>query len=135
MLTENDVIEAVEIYLKDNLKYDKVETVNTYQKGYDIVAEKDGKKLFIEAKGQTSSKQSNREGKEFTHSQKKTHVAMAIYKSMQTLKNEKNCDVGIALPKDKGHEGIIERIRPSLKKLNIQVFLIDQNGSVNCTID
>jgi Holliday junction resolvase-like predicted endonuclease len=130
MLTENEVI----TYLKKELEnqgYENIKTVSTYQKGYDIVAEKDGKKLFIEAKGQTSSKQSNREGKEFTHSQKKTHVAMAVYKTMQTLKKEKDCQVGIALPKDKGHEGIIKRILPSLKKLDITVFWVDEGGNVD----
>ena len=124
MLTENDVIEYVAKELC-NRGYTNIKTVNTFQKGYDIIAEKNGRKLIIEAKGQTSSKNSNRQGKEFSHAQKKTHVAMAIYKTMQTLEKNKGCKVGIAFPNDKVHVSIINRIKPSLDKLNIQVFMVD----------
>lgn len=132
MLTENQVIESVKKHLINELEYDKnkIETVDTYSKGYDIIAEKNGQKLIIEAKGQTSSKKSNRKGQEFTHAQKKTHVAMAMYKTMQTLEKEKNCKVGIAFPNDTAHMGIIHRIKPSLDKLNIEIFLVSQEGKV-----
>jgi Holliday junction resolvase-like predicted endonuclease len=130
MLTENDVIKNVAEEL-NKTGYNNIETVDTFQKGYDIIAEKNGIKLFIEAKGQTSSKHSNREGKEFTHAQKKNHVAMAVYKTMQTIENNKGCKVGIAFPGDIAHRKIIERIRPSLDKLKINVYFVNDNKKVD----
>lgn len=130
MLTENDVIKYVAEELKKT-GYNNIETVDTFQKGYDIIAEKNGIKLFIEAKGQTSSKHSDRGGKEFTHAQKKNHVAMAVYKTMQTIENNKGCEVGIAFPGDIAHMRIIERIRPSLDKLKINVYFVNDNKKVD----
>ncbi len=129
MLTENDIIDSVCEHLEHN-EYTIIEKCDTYQKGYDIIAEKNGIKLFIEAKGQTSSKHSNREGKEFTHAQKKNHVAMAVYKTMQTLEKNKDCKVGIAFPGDGAHRRIIERIKPSLNKLKINVYFVNDNKKV-----
>ena len=62
--------------------------------------------------------------------QKKNHVAMAVYKIMQTLNKEKDCQVGIALPGDEAHKRIIERIKPSLDLLNINVYFVNNNKKV-----
>lgn len=114
--------------MKNN--YEIISTCDTNKQGYDIVAEKNSKKIIIEAKGRTNSKNTKREGKEFTHAQKKTHVAMAIYKSMQTMQKEENCDVAIALTNDNAHVGIINRIISSLRKLDIKIFLVDESKNV-----
>ena len=55
LLTENDVIDAVVLYLKNRGWC--VESVSyTNQRGYDVLAKKGKKSLAIEAKGGTSSK-------------------------------------------------------------------------------
>ncbi len=131
MFTENDVIEYVKSHL-DKQGYDKLRSCDTTQQGYDIVAEKDGKKLYVEAKGQTSSKQySNRFNKEFTHSQKKGHVAKAIYKAMKTQTMEKNCEVAIAFPSTDIHIKLIKNVLPQLKKLGILIFIVDDSKRVS----
>jgi len=130
MLTEGDVIHRVITFFEKN-GYKIVDQKNTSQQGYDIVAEKEGKRTYIEAKGQTSSKpHSNRYGKEFTSNQKWDHVSKAVYTAMKTLKKEGNCDAGIALPADDVHMRLINDIYPSLQALKIEVYLVHESGIV-----
>lgn len=65
MLTENDIVENLSKFLK--LKgYTISQQLTTNQTGIDIIAENESEKLYIEAKGETSSKEtSNRFGKPF----------------------------------------------------------------------
>lgn len=79
MLIENQVIEYVVQYLQEGGF--EIETVSrTSERGYDIKAKKGNKFLYVEAKGQTSSKGYNRYGKEFTKNQKKDHVVKQYMK-------------------------------------------------------
>ena len=88
MLFGDSVIDGVIRYLKDK-GYRILSRSNVAQHGYDLVAKRDGKKLFIEAKGQTSSKPgTKRYGKEFHSGQKFDHVAKAVLKAIQTLNQE-----------------------------------------------
>lgn len=65
MLTENEVVNATCKEIK-NEGYTINQQLSTIQKGIDIVAEKNGIKIYIEAKGGTSSKVgTNRYGKPF----------------------------------------------------------------------
>ena len=129
-INENDVIKHVSSYLEKN-GYEIISSCDTSQHGYDLIATKGGKYLYIEAKGQTSSDpNSSRYGKEFDHSQKVDHVAKAIYKTMKTQNQEKNCKTAIALPSDNVHKNIITNILPSLKKLDITTFYVDEKGNV-----
>jgi len=130
MLLENDVIDYVECHLKSE-GYHLVCKSDTNTHGHDLVMEKDGRKLYVEAKGQTSSKErTNRYGKEFTRNQKWDHVSKAVYTSMKTQNLYKGCDVGIALPSDNEHSSIVDDILPSLEKLGIKVFLVSEDGKV-----
>ena len=56
MLTENDVVDCVVSYLKSK-EFTIDSMCNTMQKGIDIVANKNGKKILVEAKGATTSKE------------------------------------------------------------------------------
>lgn len=66
MLTENNIVDILSTYL-EKVGYDILQKLWTGQKGVDIIARREGQKLFIEAKGETSSKSyTNRFGKLFT---------------------------------------------------------------------
>jgi len=129
-LYENDVVDFVIRYLEVN-GFRILSSSDTYSHGYDIVAEKDGKTLYIEAKGQTSSKPgTSRYGKEFNRNQKIDHVSKAIYSALKTKNQLMRSQVGIALPADEVHIELIEAVIPSLKQIGIQVFLVAENGKV-----
>ena len=70
ILTENDVVNAVASFLKNN-NYTIDIVRSTTQRGIDIEATKpDGTRCFVEAKGATSSKPgSKRYGEEFNNNQ------------------------------------------------------------------
>lgn len=132
MIDENDVIDVVCSLLK-NKGYDILQKLTTKQQGDDIIAYKSGKRLFIEAKGETSSdKESKRFGKPFESSQVKVHVAEAVYKAIEVLNRNNNKEErsGIALPDNKHHRQLIERVKGTLDILGIAVFWVSKNGSV-----
>ena len=128
MLTENDIIEKTSEYLQKQ-NYTIIQSLNTEEKGIDIIAEKNDKKLYIEAKGETSSKRTSvRFGKAFSKNQVKTHVAVAILAAMKQKELDKSCDVAIALPNNENHVELINSIKASLKKADIKVFIVDGSG-------
>ena len=130
MIFEDSVIDAVITHLKKK-GYKILERSNVNQQGYDLVAEYNRKKLFIEAKGQTSSKKgTKRYGKEFNSGQKFDHVAKAILKAIQVLNQETGSESGIALPNDPGHIRLVESVLPSMRKIGLKIFLVDEIGNV-----
>lgn len=130
MLLENDVVKYCIKYLKGE-GYQILSSSDTSQHGYDIVAKKNNIIFYIEAKGQTSSKEhTNRYGKEFTPNQKWDHVSKAVYTVMKILNEKENCMVGIALPLDGTHVNLIEKILPSLQKLEIKILFVNEKGKV-----
>lgn len=130
MLNENDVIEYVVKHLIEN-NYKIVDKKDTKQHGYDIIVKKNGKYLFIEAKGQTSSKDyTKRYQKEFTHAQKRVHVASAIYKSLRTANEKPDGEIGIAFPDTITHRNLVNPVLPSLKQLGIKLFWVNKDGIV-----
>ena len=82
MLTESDVIKAVCRFLGSR-GYRVTQALNEMQTGDDIVAwSADGKKIMIEAKGETSSKShTSRFGKPFSSGQVLDHVSKAFYRA------------------------------------------------------
>lgn len=130
MLFEDKVIDAVIRYLKDK-GYRILSRSDVTQQGYDLVAEKNGKKIYIEAKGQTSSKPgTKRYGKEFNTGQKFDHVVKAVLKAIQALNQETGSESGIGLPNDPGHMKLVESILPSMKLIGLRIFLVDENLKV-----
>ncbi|NQY53898.1 MAG: hypothetical protein HRT42_10055 [Campylobacteraceae bacterium] len=101
------------------------------QKGDDIVAINDKEqKFYIEAKGETSSKESsNRFGKEFNSSQKQVHVSQALYRAIK-MKEENSSLSGIAFPETKGHLSLIEPIKQTLQEIGIEVFWVKNDGTI-----
>jgi len=128
MLNENEIIESVICYLREN-HFDIVSRANTNQKGDDIIAKRDDIELHIEAKGQTSSKEDSALfGQEFSSAQKKVHVSEAVYRALSM--KEKYSFSGIALPKTDIHCKLINDIKGCLTELKIEVFFVDDNRSV-----
>lgn len=123
MLTENDVIEAVVSHLERS-GWAILSTCSTGQHGIDILAERGGKQLAVEAKGGTSATLgTKRYGKPFTANQKRTHVAVAFLTAAQVVSEGKS-SAGVAFPNDSEHVKLIKRILPALRALDIQVFLV-----------
>ncbi|MCX6662802.1 MAG: hypothetical protein NTZ75_00975 [Euryarchaeota archaeon] len=130
MIYEDDVVNSVKSYLeKDGYKI--ISFCYAHQHGDDIVAEKDNKYLYVEAKGETSSKpDSNRYGKKFDSSQMRDHVAKAIYKVLELKTQHPNDDVSIAFPDNERYKKLLLNIMPSLKKMGIQIFMVDSKDNV-----
>ena len=128
MLTENDVVEAVAGHLKDQ-GWEVIETADTHQRGHDILAQRDGIELAVEAKGGTTSKNTRRRGLPFTPDQKHDHVAKALYR-VACIFSEGRLRPGIALPSDDRHRKLVEDILPALESLGVSVFLVDEDRTV-----
>ena len=128
MLTENQVVEKMSDYLK-SIGYEVLQCLNTNEKGIDIIAEKDGKKIYIEAKGETSSKENtNRSGKPFNKNQAGHHIAVAILASMKIMsKFDKKSQIAIALPDNKIHRDEINLIVPALKRASIEIYFVSES--------
>lgn len=132
MLTENQVIEYFCNYLKND-GYQIKQSLNTKEKGIDIIASKNGRLMKAEAKGSTSAlKTSSNYGKEFSKSQVHTHISVALFmiSKLMTDDNDKNIDYAFVLPFNDNHVKEINSISLVLKKLNITVFLVQENGGI-----
>jgi hypothetical protein len=129
MLTENDVVNAVACHLTND-GWSVLQTRTTLQQGIDILAQKNGETLAVEAKGGGSAREGTaRYGQHFTANQKRTHVAVAILTAMQVLGDGKH-RAAIALPDDPDHSRLIERVYPALKTLGVVVYLVAPDGKV-----
>lgn len=133
MLYESDIIKAVCGFLSFQ-GYRIAQQLKETQRGEDIIAiSQDGKEVFIEAKGETSSKElTARFGKPFDRAQVRNHVASAFFKAACKIRSDNNpliCSA-IALPKTRHHIEMVEQIIIALKLLQIEVFWVDSEGSV-----
>ena len=143
MLSEEDVIEAVCDFLKER-GYEIEQQLGPTEHGYDIIAKKTAPSgtvsMYVEAKGATSSKNtSNRFGRAFNASQVRTHISVAMYKACEVLSlltvGTDIIQSGIALPNDANHGKAVDKIRSSLAKLGIYMFLVNDDRSVSCYPD
>lgn len=131
MLTENDVVEAVCSYLLE-AGYEIVQQLTTTQTGIDIVATNScGVKCYVEAKGATSSKrESSKFGKEFSLSQVKVHIGVALVAAFKVKNEFPNSESLIALPNNSNHKSLINKMRLPITNSEVGVLLVDSNGSV-----
>jgi len=130
MLTEYEVIKCVCNFLETHYFYIN-QQLKENERGDDIIASnKKNQKIYIEAKGQTSSKKgSNRYGKAFSSAQILTHISGALYRAISM--KEKYCSyVGIALPETKNHILRIQNIHNTLETINIEIFWVRSDGTV-----
>jgi len=130
MLTENDIITAVTDYLRKN-SYKILQVSNTSQKGHDIIAELEGRHLFVEAKGETSSKSNTqRFGKPFNSAQVRAHVAKALYKAIATKQNDPEALLAIAFPATPTHKRLVSAVSKVAQELRIRVFFVHYDKTV-----
>ncbi|MCZ7537832.1 MAG: hypothetical protein M5T61_19180 [Acidimicrobiia bacterium] len=103
------------------------------QRGDDLVAERDGERLVIEAKGAGSSKVGTaRYGKSFNKGQVFDHVGKAVLKAMRVVSAGEH-RAGIALPGDAAHRAEVAKVRVALDRVGVAVFWVDESRTV--TVD
>jgi len=133
MLYESDVIDAVCSFLESQ-DFTIEQRLSEIEQGVDIIAKSGNINFYIEAKGETSSKShTNRYGKQFTTSQVRDHISVALYKSAElltTYSQNQNIRVGIALPDNEQHNNYVERIKFGIENLGITLLWVDQNKQV-----
>lgn len=134
MLTEHDVVQAVAATWAEG-GYRVERTCTTMQQGIDIEAVhlKSGSRLLVEARDDTSSKQTTkRYGKGFTRAQAHNHVARAFYTAAKAMQSEggNNTRIALALPDDDNHRALVKNISSALESLRIAVLLVKADGRV-----
>jgi len=129
MLTEDDVIDAVRDFLvREGWAITARATVR--QRGTDLVAERNGDILEIEAKGAGSSRVgSARYGEEFNSGQVFDHVAKAILKALRVL-HQGGARAAIALPDNAHHRSQINQVAQPLADLSLAVYWVDESKAV-----
>lgn len=129
LLTEDEVVAAVRGHLQGAGWVIKTWALAT-EHGDDIVAEREGRRLIVEAKGEGSSKTGRpRFGNPFTRSQVGSHVPRAIYKALHAL--AENAEAGVAFPDTPLHRAFVGAVQPVTSQLGISVFWVDRTGSVS----
>jgi hypothetical protein len=103
----------------------------TSQTGIDIVGSRGAARIYVEAKGVTSSKAgTKRYGKKQNSSQVAIQIATAFLKTAELRASHPNAEVAIALPDHAGMRGRIERIAPILQQSRIGVMWVREDGHV-----
>lgn len=129
VLTEDAVIDAVRDYLVER-RWSIVRRATAMERGDDLVAERSGERLVIEAKGAGSSKEGTaRYGKPFSRGQVFDHVAKAILKALRVATSGA-ARAAIALPDNVDHRREIQLVNESLARLEVGVFWVAMDGGV-----
>ena len=134
LLNENQVVDAVGTYLEWR-HFHVPQKLRTSQPGIDIIAQFPDRKgeLWVEAKGATSSKPGSKRFKlGFSGSQRKDHVANAVYTALSYISRSPGTRprrAGIAVPLDH-REKLVDPVLATLSKLGVVVFLVSTNGDV-----
>jgi hypothetical protein len=126
-LTENETILLLIPYLES--KGWNIESHCLGQtKGCDIIAEKDGEKMYIEVKGAKADDKSPTKKREYFNSgQIKTHFGKAIVKILSDKHLNPVGNFAIAHPDDGDIKKAIGNLIPYLKDLNIKHFWVSKN--------
>lgn len=129
-MTEDQTVLGLINYLK-NTGYTIESFCLGQQRGYDIVAIKNGRKLYVEVKGAKASDDSPTKKREkFNSGQIKTHFGKALVKAMETKNSFPNADIAIAHPYDEDILNSIGDLIPQLNKLGIIHFWVTPEGEV-----
>lgn len=118
-LTENNVVVFLSKYLENN-GWNIKEKHLGQERGIDIVAEKEGQILLVEAKGaRANDNAANKKRKEFTVQQIKSHYGVAIIKVLELKNSNPQAIIAIAQPMD-DNEKTIGSITSEIEKLGIR---------------
>ena len=129
-LTEDQTVELLMQHLKAS-GWNIISFCLGQQRGYDIEAERNNQKLYVEAKGARAGDSSpTKKRKFFDSGQIKDHMGKAIVKSLETQNKYPNAKVAIAHPDDSLIRKVIGGIIPNINKLGIIHFWVKPNGNV-----
>ncbi|MDX1600977.1 MAG: hypothetical protein R3191_05635 [Anaerolineales bacterium] len=136
MIYERDVVEAVVAYLEER-GFEIEQALTAMSRGVDIIAlrsESDETRIRIEARGETSSKDSrSRLDQPFNSAQSKDNVASALYSTVKMRGEEgrpENDLLAIALADTELHRQFEAPIHRSLHELGIGVFWVNGDHEV-----
>lgn len=128
-LTEDDVIDAIELHLTGN-GWEIVSRARATQTGYDLVVTRGRTRMIVEAKGAGSSKvHSAGYGKVFNPKQVRAHVANAVLKALRVVSAD-GARAAIALPDNADHRREVEQVTPALRQLGVGVFWVGDDSAV-----
>ena len=133
MLREDDVVDAICEWLVGR-GWVIVSRALATQRGDDIIAERGGRILRVEAKGGGSSKEGTRRfGKEFTLGQCQVSVGMAILRALRFV-SEGETEGAVALPNTGNFRRVVEPVLPAVERAGIAVLLVDERGQVEALL-
>ena len=126
LLTEDETIELLIEHMK-NVGWEITDFCLGHQRGYDIVAVKDGTKLFVEAKGaKANDKSPIRKRDKFDSGQLKTHLGKAIVKCFDTKIENPDAFIAIAHPNSQYLNNIISKYIPQLNHAGIIHYFVEE---------
>lgn len=100
-------------------------------RGYDIVAVKNNRKLFVEVKGAKAHNDSPTKKRPFFNSgQIKSHLGKAIIKCLETKVAHPEATIAIAHPEEEQIRSAIAGIIPELNKIGISHYWVSADGTV-----
>ena len=127
-LTEDQITEIFCKYLTDE-GWQILSRATGRIKGADIVAERGGKALCIEAKGGGSqTKGSRRYGQPFNRLQCQKHTDVAFACLPRMMARYEPDYIGMVLPDDAHHRESVLEILPAIKKLDAGIWLISRGN-------
>jgi hypothetical protein len=125
-LTENDVVaSAAELLASQGWRI--VSTATTDQRGWDIVAERDFRRLLVEAKGAIAVKPKV-PGRAFSSNQVRQSLEAGLFKIASALTEQPNAVRALAVPDTIGYRKHIAKIEPILFMADIHVIWVDVDG-------
>ena len=126
-LTEDEITEIFSNYLITK-SWTILARAKGREKGSDIVAERNGDRMCIEAKGGGSQTiGSKRYGKPFERLQCQKHTDVAFACLPRMVARYKPKYVGMILPDDEYHRESISEILPAIKQLGAGAWLVNKN--------
>jgi len=131
-LDENKVIEYLCIFL-ENSGWSIQSRVAAGVRGIDVIAlNPNGKTVYIEAKGGTSSSSSSsRYGSPYTQTQVFDVTSKGLMQSFHHLaSSSKNVEVGFAYPDGKYFRKYMDPIKPMLASIGLTLFCVKDDKSV-----
>jgi hypothetical protein len=103
--------------------------------GVDILAERQGVRLIVEAKGFPSTTyergpMAGQEKRSKPNTQARHWIAEVILTAMLRHDEDPNADIAIALPDSPVYLNLLERLQDSLERLGIIVLIVDSGSCV-----
>jgi hypothetical protein len=133
MVTEDEVVEAAPGALR-TAGWTITQQLTTKQTGVDVIAERHGRRLLVEAKGYTSASiTSARYGKPFSPNQLWDHTAKAIYKALAVVSAGEDL-AAIALPDDPKTVAIVADVQATLDALGVHVIWVEHRNGDSVSI-